>query len=135
MYTLQPIILSGGSGTRLWPLSRRLYPKQFMDLQGNTLFGQAVVRAAALPGSLAPIVICNEEQRFLAAAIMQQEASQAGDMAGAQATPAEGRILLESEGRNTAPAIALGALAALDAQPEGDLVLLVLSSDHIITPQ
>jgi mannose-1-phosphate guanylyltransferase/mannose-6-phosphate isomerase len=94
-----------------------------MDLQGSTLFGQAVVRAAALPGSLAPIVICNEEQRFLAAAVMQQE------------TLAEGRILLEPEGRNTAPAIALGALAALEARPEADPVLLVLSSDHIITPQ
>ena len=135
MYTLQPIILSGGSGTRLWPLSRRLYPKQFMDLQGSTLFGQAVVRAAALPGSLAPIVICNEEQRSLAAAIMQQEASQAGGMTGAQEALVEGRILLEPAGRNTAPAIALGALAALEARPEGDPVLLALSSDHIITPQ
>jgi mannose-1-phosphate guanylyltransferase len=118
MRTLQPIILSGGSGTRLWPMSRRLYPKQFMDLQGSTLFGQAVVRAAALPGSLAPIVICNEEQRFLAAAIMQQEIL------------AQGRILLEPEGRNTAPAIAIGALAAFEegATPYCWFFLRIISS-------
>jgi len=132
MQTLQPIILSGGSGTRLWPMSRRLYPKQFMDLQGGTLFGQAAARAAALPGSLAPVVICNEEQRFLAAAILQQEAK-----VGGRDKLAAARILLEPTGRNTAPAIALGALAAREAQPEGetDPLLLVLSSDHVINPQ
>ncbi|MCL2600705.1 MAG: mannose-1-phosphate guanylyltransferase/mannose-6-phosphate isomerase [Treponema sp.] len=132
MQALQPIILSGGSGTRLWPMSRRLYPKQFMDLQGSTLFGQAAVRAAALPGSLAPLVICNEEQRFLAAAILQQEAK-----AGGRDKLAEAHILLEPTGRNTAPAIALGALAAREMRPEGetDPLLLVLSSDHVISPQ
>ena len=136
MQTLQPIILSGGSGTRLWPMSRRLYPKQFMDLQGSTLFGQAAVRAAALPGSVAPVVICNEEHRFLAAAILQQEGR-----TGGQGKLAKARILLEPSGRNTAPAIALGALAAAalqqEARPEGetDPLLLVLSSDHIINPQ
>jgi len=107
-----------------------------MDLQGSTLFGQAAVRAATLPGALSPIVICNEEQRFLAAAILQQEALTGGP--GSMDALAQGRILLEPEGRNTAPAIALGALAALEARPaesEADPLLLVLSSDHIITPQ
>ena len=128
MRTLQPIILGGGSGTRLWPMSRRLYPKQFMDLKGETLFGQAALRAAALPGSVAPVVICNEEQRFLAAAILQQEGRSQSKLAGAS-------ILLEPEGRNTAPAIALGALAAREGGLDKDPLLLVLASDHSISPQ
>ena len=133
MQTIQPVILSGGSGTRLWPLSRRLYPKQFMELRGGSLFGQAVARAAALPGSAAPVIICNEEQRFLAAAILQEEGRKNGGR------PLDGTpILLEPVGRNTAPAIALGALAAREAGAAGgavDPLLLVLSSDHIISPQ
>lgn len=133
MQRIQPVILSGGSGTRLWPLSRRLYPKQFMDIHGGTLFGQAVARASALPGSNAPVVICNEEHRFLAAAILQQELNgkEAGDACG------KASILLEPMGRNTAPAIALAALFAREERAGGeeDPLLLVLSSDHIIEPQ
>lgn len=141
MQAIIPVILSGGSGTRLWPLSRGIHPKQFMDISGQTLFGQTLARARALPGSAAPMVICNEEHRFLAAAIMQEQAEIAG-LSGSGNAPAHGpadpgglpgTILLEPVGRNTAPAIALAALAAM--QEGGDPLLLVLSSDHLIEPQ
>ena len=114
MFTLRSIILCGGSGTRLWPLSRSLYPKQFMDLSGHTLFGDTVDRAAALPDSADPLVVCNEEHRFYVAAALQQKG-------------VSGTILLEPKGRNTAPAIALAAFAALSGG--GDPLLLVLPSD------
>ncbi len=124
---IRPVILCGGSGTRLWPLSRGLYPKQFMDLGGSTLFSRTLERAAGLPGASAPLICCNAEHRFLAAAILQDalEKSGAGALGGAE-------ILLEPMGRNTAPAVALAALAAL-ADGE-DPHLLVLSSDHVIEP-
>ena len=128
MKTVQPVILCGGSGTRLWPLSRGLYPKQFMDLGGDTLFARTVARASALQGSLPPLVVCNNEHRFLAAAILQQQGALPG-----RENAAKARILLEPMGRNTAPAIALAAL-----EPENhanpDPLLLVLSSDHAISP-
>ncbi|MDL2266387.1 mannose-1-phosphate guanylyltransferase/mannose-6-phosphate isomerase [Desulfovibrio sp. OttesenSCG-928-G15] len=127
MHPIHPIILSGGSGTRLWPLSRRLYPKQFMDLSGDTLFGQTLRRAMALSSAVPPLVICNDEQRFLAAAILQEHGLLTQDAA-------KSTILLEPEGRNTAPAIALGALAIRESCEEEDPILLVLSSDHIIEP-
>ena len=99
MSTLRSVVLCGGSGTRLWPLSRSLYPKQFMELGGHTLFGDTVDRAAALPDSGAPLVVCNEEHRFYVAAALQQQGL-------------KGAILLEPKGRNTAPAIALAAFPA-----------------------
>lgn len=123
-----PVILSGGSGTRLWPLSRGGYPKQFMDIEGTTLFGNTVLRAAALPNSAPPMVVCNENHRFFAAATLQQLRIQ-------------GQIILEPVARNTAPAIALAALAALaeagaEAAESGgsahDPILLVMPSDHRI---
>lgn len=119
MESVQPVILCGGSGTRLWPLSRSLYPKQFMDLGGHTLFGDTIARARALPDAAAPLVVCNEEQRFLAAAVLQEYGAQA-------------RIVLEPVGRNTAPAIALAAFAA--RADTADPFLLVLPSDHAIEP-
>jgi len=119
MSALLPVILCGGSGTRLWPLSRRLHPKQFMELGGSTLFGESLQRALALPDVRECLVLCNEEQRFFAAAETQR--------LGASA-----RILLEPEIRNTAPAVTLAALAACEGGE--DPILLVLPSDHRIEP-
>jgi len=116
---LRVVLLSGGSGTRLWPLSREAYPKQFLALTGErTLFQDTWLRAQALAGGDAPIVIANEEHRFLAAEQLRQ--------IGMEHAP----ILLEPTGRNTAPAI---AAAALKARAKGDdPVLLVLPSDHVV---
>lgn len=119
---LIPVILSGGSGTRLWPLSRAMRPKQFIDVVGqSSLFQQALQRLQGLDGStpVRPLVVANQEHRFLVA----QQCREAG---------IEPRsILLEPEGRNTAPAIALAALAALEQGQ--DPLLLVLPSDHVFT--
>jgi mannose-1-phosphate guanylyltransferase/mannose-6-phosphate isomerase len=116
-----PVVLAGGSGTRLWPLSRQGYPKQFIDLldDGHSLFQATVQRVLAIPGARAPVVICNQENRFMVAEQLQQIAVQ-------------GRVLLEPMGRNTAPAIALAAL--LSQSDSSDDPLLVLSSDHSIGP-
>jgi mannose-1-phosphate guanylyltransferase/mannose-6-phosphate isomerase len=117
MATLQPVLLSGGSGTRLWPLSREAYPKQFLPLAGDDTMLQATwLRVAGIAGA-APIVVANEEHRFLVAEQLRQ--------AGAPIPS----ILLEPVGRNTAPAI---AAAALQAMLDGDPLLLVLPSDHVI---
>lgn len=115
-----PVILSGGSGSRLWPLSRSLYPKQFVDMGGSTLFETTLKRAARLPGSLPPLVVCNNEHRFLAAELLHRL-----DLG-------RSRILLEQVGRNTAPAVAAAASAAMAEY--ADPLLLVLSSDHHIEP-
>ena len=120
MTVLRPVILCGGSGTRLWPLSRSRYPKQFMDLGGHTLFGNTVDRAMRLPGSTAPLVVGNEEHRVYVAAALQ-------------AKGVGGGILLEPSGRNTAPAIALAALSAVEGGE--DPLLRVLPSDHVLAPQ
>ncbi|WP_020165576.1 mannose-1-phosphate guanylyltransferase/mannose-6-phosphate isomerase [Methyloversatilis discipulorum] len=116
--SLQPVILCGGSGTRLWPLSRERYPKQLLPLDGdNTLLQDTALRAGAPGIELAPpLVVCNEEYRFLTAEQLRQIGVH----------PAA--LLLEPVGRNTAPALALAALAA--AGP--DTVLLVMPSDHVI---
>jgi mannose-1-phosphate guanylyltransferase/mannose-6-phosphate isomerase len=111
--------LCGGSGTRLWPLSRTFHPKQFIELDAGTLFGRTVKRAAGLAGTGKPIVVCNENHRFFAAGILH-ELGVAAD------------ILLEPLARNTAPAITLAAMAAREG--EEDPLLLVLPSDHIIDP-
>ncbi|MCD0279725.1 mannose-1-phosphate guanylyltransferase/mannose-6-phosphate isomerase [Xanthomonas melonis] len=118
MSDVLPIILSGGSGTRLWPLSRESYPKQFLPLIGDKSMLQSTwLRAAPVAGH-APIVVANEEHRFMAAEQLQQ--------LGVKPSA----ILLEPKGRNTAPAI---AVAALEATRDGaDPLLLVLPSDHVI---
>ena len=115
-----PVIMAGGSGTRLWPLSRELYPKQFLPLVAEETMLQATVRrVSGLEGMDSPIVLCNEEHRFLAGEQLQQ----AGVTAGA--------IILEPVGRNTAPA---AALAALQAMSDGnDPVILLLPADHVIS--
>ncbi|MGH8116975.1 MAG: mannose-1-phosphate guanylyltransferase/mannose-6-phosphate isomerase [Rhodanobacteraceae bacterium] len=116
---LIPVILSGGSGTRLWPLSRRNRPKQFLALGGDsTLFQQTVARTRALPGISAPIVVCSEEHRFLVAEQLSEQY-----VKGAS-------ILLEPMPRNTAPAIALAAWQAL--AKDANAILLVLPADHLI---
>lgn len=113
-----PIIMAGGSGSRLWPLSRQLYPKQFLSISGEqTLLQQTVTRLAGL-GTEPPLLICNEEHRFLAAEQMR--------LLGFE----DVTLLLEPVMRNTAPAI---ALAALHVTRDGDdPVLLVLAADHDI---
>lgn len=114
-----PVVLSGGSGSRLWPLSRELYPKQFLPLVNEgSMLQETVRRLEGLEGLTAPVVVCNEEHRFLVA----EQLRQAGCSAAA--------ILLEPEGRNTAPAITLAALQAL--ADYDDPILLVLPADHVI---
>ncbi len=119
---VQPVLLSGGSGTRLWPLSREAYPKQFLPLVGDDTMLQATWRRVAALSPVAPIVVANEEHRFLVAEQLR--------VIGAP-TP---RIVLEPVGRNTAPAIAAAALIArADPQhADGDPLLLVLPSDHVV---
>ncbi len=119
MSKIVPVLLSGGSGTRLWPLSREMYPKQFLPLVGDATMLQATwQRAAPLAGDRGPIVVANEAHRFVVAEQLQQVG----------ARPAA--IVLEPVGRNTAPAIAAAALEALRDAP--DAVLLVLPSDHVV---
>ncbi|XBS68524.1 mannose-1-phosphate guanylyltransferase/mannose-6-phosphate isomerase [Acerihabitans sp. KWT182] len=115
---LLPIIMAGGTGSRLWPMSRELYPKQFLKLQGkNSMLQETVIRLSGLQIT-EPLVICNEEHRFLVAEQLRQIKQLANN------------IILEPVGRNTAPAI---ALAALNATSKGDdPVLLVLAADHVI---
>ncbi|AHY60394.1 mannose-1-phosphate guanylyltransferase/mannose-6-phosphate isomerase [Stenotrophomonas rhizophila] len=121
MNDLLPVILSGGSGTRLWPLSREAYPKQFLALAGEQTMLQATWQRVAPIAGRAPLVVANEEHRFVAAEQLQQ--------LGVQPQA----ILLEPVGRNTAPAI---AVAALEATRDGDdAVLLVLPSDHVIADE
>ncbi|MCO5054703.1 mannose-1-phosphate guanylyltransferase/mannose-6-phosphate isomerase [Thermomonas sp.] len=118
MMTLQPVLLSGGSGTRLWPLSREAYPKQFLPLAGEETMLQATWQRVAAIADVAPIVVAGEEHRFLVAEQLRQ--------IGAP-VPA---ILLEPLGRNTAPAIAAAALQAMAGGE--DPLLLVLPSDHVV---
>ena len=117
-----PIILCGGSGTRLWPLSRQSFPKQFLSLTSNnkdSLLQKTIERISNLKNISSPILICNEEHRFLVAEQMR----------GINIKNCS--ILLEPFGRNTAPAIAIAALKALDKND--DPILLILSSDHEIS--
>ena len=118
---VRPVILSGGVGSRLWPLSRETWPKQFLDVasSGRTLVQQTLDRLVEGGGALdAPIVVCNQDHRFLVAEQLRDHAL----------GPA--RILLEPVGRNTAPAVAVAALQALRDGP--DAVLAVFPADHLI---
>lgn len=113
-----PVIMAGGTGSRLWPMSRELYPKQFLRLYGEqSMLQETVTRLKGLEAS-EPLVICNEEHRFLVAEQLRQ------------INQLSNNIILEPVGRNTAPAITLAALSAID---EGvDPLLLVLAADHVI---
>ncbi len=127
---LQPVVLSGGSGTRLWPLSRAAYPKQFLPLAGqNSLFQSTLLRLATLeqehPGSgitvAEALVVCNEAHRFLVAEQFRL----------LDRSPAS--IMLEPAGRNTAPALTIAAMKAV--QNNADAVLVVMPADHLIADE
>jgi mannose-1-phosphate guanylyltransferase/mannose-1-phosphate guanylyltransferase/mannose-6-phosphate isomerase len=112
-----PVILSGGSGTRLWPLSRSQYPKQFLPLvSSKTMVQETILRVQGIEGLQPPIAICNEDHRFLMAEQLRE----------INITPSA--IILEPMGKNTAPAVALAALSA-----EPDDILLILPADHVIS--
>ena len=114
---ITPIILSGGSGKRLWPLSRELYPKQFHNIiKGETLFQRTIKRVPL--ASYEPIIICNENHRFIVAEQLRQIDTKVNS------------IILEPIGKNTAPAIALGCLRAMEKSE--DSIVLVMSSDHLV---
>jgi mannose-1-phosphate guanylyltransferase/mannose-6-phosphate isomerase len=116
--SIHPVILSGGVGTRLWPLSRRLRPKQFLTLDGDSsLFARTLARVLRPPFA-PPAVVCNDDHRFLVAEELRQAGATAAD------------ILVEPAARNTAPAIAAAALRALARDP--DAVMMVLASDQVI---
>lgn len=117
-----PVVLSGGSGTRLWPLSRKAYPKQFLPLvDDDSLFQSTIKRLSDIRECHDPLVVCNEDHRFLVAEQMRS----------IEIDPAT--ILLEPEGRNTAPALACAALFAREQSK--DAILLVMPSDHVIQDQ
>lgn len=116
---LHPVVLSGGSGSRLWPLSRQNQPKQFLTLIGDhSLYQETVLRASKLPDAQAPVTVCSEDHRFMV-----------GEQLAEVGIP-NGGILLEPVARNTAPAIALAALHVVNADAEG--LLLVMPADHLI---
>jgi len=117
---LVPVILSGGAGTRLWPLSRELLPKQLLALTGErTMIQDTAARLVGFPDATAPVVVCNEAHRFLVAEQLRE-----------MALPPAG-ILLEPVGRNTAPAIALAAHAVRQLAGD-DALMLVLPADHVL---
>lgn len=118
MTPIVPVILSGGSGTRLWPLSREAYPKQFLPLVGDDTMLQATWKRVASIAGAAPIVVANQEHRFMAAEQLRE----------CKVLPQA--LILEPVGRNTAPAIAIAALQALAGG--NDALLLVLPSDHVV---
>ena len=115
---IYPVILSGGSGTRLWPLSRTSFPKQLLALHGERTMIQETALRAQLPGAAQPLLLCSEAHRFLVAEQMQEIGIKPR------------AIVLEPEGRNTAPAAAVAALVTAEENPEGIIVLL--PSDHVI---
>lgn len=119
---IKPVIMAGGSGSRLWPVSRQLFPKQFLPLAGNKTMLQETINRIDEFSCAKNIVICNEEHRFLAAEQLSQ-------------INALDSLILEPFGRNTAPAIALAANVALnevDESTNDDPLLLVLAADHVI---
>jgi mannose-1-phosphate guanylyltransferase/mannose-6-phosphate isomerase len=118
---LIPVIMAGGVGSRLWPASREARPKQFLAFAGtHSLFQQSLLRLQGFPGVAAPVVVCNEAHRFLVAEQLREIGMAAAD------------IILEPAGRNTAPAVALAALCALERSDAADASLLVLAADHLI---
>ena len=118
---MTPIILSGGSGSRLWPLSRKLYPKQFLALTGEQTLFQQTLQRLSIEGMQPPVLVANQEHRFIVLEQLEQIDLQAQ------------MLLLEPFGRNTAPAV---AMAALQLVAEGrDELMLVLPADHVLDDQ
>jgi mannose-1-phosphate guanylyltransferase/mannose-6-phosphate isomerase len=115
---LTPVLLSGGVGSRLWPVSREAHPKQFQPLVGELSMLQETLRRTSGLEAAAPLVVCNEEHRFMVAEQLRQVDLRAS------------ALILEPQGRNTAPAVALAALRAITGDP--DALLLVLPADHLI---
>ena len=118
---LQPVILCGGSGSRLWPLSRESFPKQFLKLTGlsnKSLLQNTILRLKKLKNIQSPILICNEKHRFIVAEQLRE----------INIKPKS--IILEPEGKNTAPAVAIGTLRSRDDLKES--ILLILAADHAI---
>ena len=115
---LQPVLLSGGVGSRLWPISRESHPKQFLPLASELSMLQETLHRTAGMEAANPIVVCNDEHRFMVAEQLRQV-----DLIAAA-------LILEPEGRNTAPAVALAAIHAIEKDP--DAILLVLPADHLI---
>lgn len=121
MKNIIPVIMAGGSGSRLWPLSREMYPKQFLQVGGSITMLQQTVKRLEKLQTCPPVVICNNEHRFLVA-----EQLRAIDKLS-------DNIILEPSGRNTAPAIALAAFTLLqNKQQNVDTIMLVLAADHVI---
>jgi mannose-1-phosphate guanylyltransferase/mannose-6-phosphate isomerase len=117
--TIIPVILSGGAGTRLWPLSREMYPKQLLALTSKrTMLQETALRLAGIQGTGDPIIVCNEAHRFTVAEQIRELNLKTA------------AIMLEPVGRNTAPAVALAALKALERDPEA--ILVVAPADHVI---
>ena len=117
MTLVHPVILTGGSGTRLWPASRKAYPKQFAPLLGRRSLYQATLARFSAPGYAAPLVMTGEEFRFMAV----EQAREAGLI--------DARVVVEPVARDTAPAILAAALMLADTP---DALMLVAPSDHVI---
>ncbi|MFM1813915.1 MAG: hypothetical protein RLZ98_610 [Pseudomonadota bacterium] len=121
MAEIIPVVLSGGSGTRLWPLSRSMYPKQFIRLlkdQSTSLLGATLARLSQEEGFVAPLLLCNSDHRFL----VQDELMRAG--------VENAEIVLEPVARSTAPAVAVASLLAVEKDPAA--VIVVMPSDHVV---
>src|SRR6185295_12420310 len=115
---VHPVVLSGGSGTRLWPMSRAAMPKQLLALHGTNTMIQNTVLRANVPGAAPPILLCTDSHRFLVAEQMQ----------AIGVTPSA--IVLEPVGRNTAPAATVAALLVAERDPRA--IVLLLPSDHVV---
>ncbi|MCJ8286914.1 mannose-1-phosphate guanylyltransferase/mannose-6-phosphate isomerase [Halomonas sp.] len=113
-----PVVMAGGTGSRLWPKSRKLHPKQFLNLNGRKSMLQETLSRLRTLDIFPPIIVANEEHRFLVAEQVRQEGIE------------NATILLEPEVKNTAPAVAIAALSALEENPES--LLLILAADHVI---